>query len=144
MRTKIIYASQTEAKLDSNVLTGGGSDDTIALQKILDLAPEYGGIHLIMDGAALITGLTVHSNTTIECLNKACGFYLADHANTSLIINANPSAQEIIDRNITLTGGTYNHNCMHQVHHLPQDVHYGYTGDIVPLIPGILCHRKQM
>ena len=124
MVTRIIYASQTEAKLDSNVLTGGGSDDTPALQKILDLALEYGGIHLVMDGAALIAGLTVHSNTTIECLNKACGFYLADNSNSTMIINANPSAQEIIDRNITLTGGTYNHNCMHQVHHLPEEVHY--------------------
>ena len=124
MFTKIIYASQTEAKLDSNVLTGGGTDDTLALQKTLDLALEYGGIHLVMDGAASITGLTVHSNTTIECLNKSCGFYLADNANSPLIINANPSAQETIDRNITLTGGIYNHNCMHQVHHLPEEVHY--------------------
>jgi len=81
--TKVIYASQTDAKLDSNVLTGGGTDDTLILQKVLDLALEYGGIHLIMDGAALITGLVLHSNTTIECLNKECGFYLADGSKLS-------------------------------------------------------------
>ena len=134
MLTKIIYASQTDAKLDSDVLTGGGTDDTFALQKILDTALEYGGIHLVMDEAASITGLTVHSNTTIECLNKACGFYLADNSNSPLIINANPSAQEIIDRNITLTGGTYNHNCMHQVHHLPEEVHYTQADSFVVAI----------
>ena len=134
MNTKVIYASQTDAKLDSNVMTGGGTDDTFALQKILDLALEYEGIHLVMDGAALITGLIIHSNTTIECLNKACGFYLADHSNSPLIINANPSAQEIIDFNITLSGGTYNHNCLHQVHHLPEEVHYSQADSFVVAI----------
>ena len=42
MLTKVVYASQTGAKLDSNVLTGGGTDDTLVLQKVLDLAREYG------------------------------------------------------------------------------------------------------
>jgi hypothetical protein len=134
MFTKIIYASQTEAKLDSNVFTGGGTDDTFILQKVLDLALEYGGMHLVMDGAALITGLVVHSNTTIECLNKACGFYLADHSNCALITNANPSAQEIVNQNITLLGGTYNHNCLHQVHHLPEGVHYSQADALVVAI----------
>ncbi len=134
MFTKVIYASQTDANLDSNVLTGGGTDDTVFLQKILDLAKEYGGVHLIMDGAALINGLTVYSNTTIECLNKECGFYLADHSNSPLIINGNPSAGKIINHNITLLGGTYNHNCSHQVHHLPEEVHYSQADSLVVAI----------
>jgi hypothetical protein len=124
MLTKVIYASQTGAKMDSDVHAGGGSDDTAILQKTLDLAKTSGGVHLIMDGAALVTGLKVHSNTTITCLNKECGFYLADYANQAILINANPSATEIMDRNITLVGGTYNQNCLHQAHHLPEDVHY--------------------
>ncbi len=134
MLTKVIYASQTDAKLDSNVLTGGGTDDTLILQKVLDLALEHGGIHLIMDGAALITGLVVHSNTTIECLSKECGFYLADSSNCPLITNANPSAQNIINHNIRLLGGTYNHNCLHQAHHLPEDVHYSHADVLVVAI----------
>ncbi len=134
MLTKVIYASQTDANLDSNVLTGGGADDTLILQKVLDLALEYGGIHLVMDGAALITGLIVYSNTTIECLNKECGFYLADNSNCSLIINSNPSAKEIVNHNITLLGGTYNHNCLHQVHHLPEGVHYSQADSLVVAI----------
>ncbi len=134
MLTKTIYASQTGAELDSNVYTGGGTNDTLILQKVLDLAPEYGGIHLIMDGAALITGLTVQSNTTIECLNRECGFYLADNSNCSLITNSNPSVNKIADHNITLSGGTYNHNCLHQAHHIPEEVHYSRADSFITAI----------
>jgi hypothetical protein len=134
MAAKVICASQAGARLDSHVLTGGGTDDTPVLQKTLDLAKECGGLHLIMDGAALTTGLTVHSHTTIECLNKGCGFYLADHANRSLIINAHPSAGKIVDRDISLLGGTYNHNCLRQAHHLPEGVHYSQGDSFVVAI----------
>ena len=134
MQTKVIYASQTDAHLDSNVYTGGGTDDTSVLQKTLDLALEYGGLYLIMDGAALITGLVVHSHTTIECLNKECGFYLADHADGALLTNSNPSAKEIINRNISLLGGTFNHNCLHQAHHIPEGVPYKQADSFVVAI----------
>lgn len=113
--TKIVYASEF-AKLDSNVYTGGGTDDTVALQSVLDKAIEWGGVHLIMDGAALVKGLKLHSNTTIECLNKNCGFYLADNSNESIVTNYNISYEEIKTCNISLVGGTYNHNCLNQKH----------------------------
>ena len=116
--TNVLYASQCGAKLDSNVYHGGGTDDTAVLQKILDSARE-GGLHLIMDGAALITGLRVSGNTTIECLNKDCGFYLADDSNEPLLRNAHPDFRVITDRNIRLLGGTYNHNCRRQEHDIP-------------------------
>src|SRR5664280_2324763 len=57
----VIYASQTGAKLDSNVHTGGGTDDTAILQSILDKVKVSGSLHLVMDGAALIKGLDIHS-----------------------------------------------------------------------------------
>ena len=95
----IVSASQAGAKLDSNVLTGGGTDDTVALQTVLDQAPKLGRLHLIMDGAALVRGLNVHSNTTIECPNPACGFFLADGANRAILRNANPTRGEIVDCN---------------------------------------------
>lgn len=117
--TKTVYASTCGAKLDSHVHTGGGTDDTAALQRVLDTAADGDGVRLIMDGAALITGLTVYSNTTIECLNADCGFFLADGANCSLIRNAHPDFREIRDRNICLIGGTYTHNCLHQAHDIP-------------------------
>jgi hypothetical protein len=134
MITPVIYASQAGATLDSNVHTGGGTDDTAALQRALDQAQEGAGVHLIMDGAALTTGLRVHSNTTIECLNPRCGFYQADHSDCALLINAHPSTGERIDHNITLLGGTYNQNCRNQVHHVPPEVHYSKAKRLVVAI----------
>lgn len=114
----VVYASQTGAKLDSNVYTGGGTDDTAILQSVLDKVKETGSLHFVMDGAALIRGLNIYSNTTIECLNPACGFFLSPQSNRSVIKNANQRMQgERIDRNISLINGTYNHNCKEQVHH---------------------------
>ncbi|HEX2948026.1 MAG TPA: hypothetical protein VHV83_00400 [Armatimonadota bacterium] len=117
MSRNVVYASQAGARLDSDVIRGGGTDDTTVLQAVLDRAPELGWLHLIIDGAALVHGLNVHANTTIECPNPACGFFLADGANRAIIRNAHPSRDAIIDRNITLLGGTYNDNCQGQVHH---------------------------
>ncbi|MFH1570907.1 MAG: hypothetical protein ABIL09_23135 [Gemmatimonadota bacterium] len=114
-----VYASRC-ARLDSDVIEGGGSDDTAALQEILDQAPRRGGLHLIMDGAALVRGLDVHGNTTIECESQACGFFLAPGSNRSVVQNAHPSFGPRRDRHITLLGGTYNHNCSGQLHHVPR------------------------
>lgn len=118
---KTVYASDY-VTLDSNVLTGGGTDATEILQQILDQAPQCNGVHLIMDGAALIRGLKLYSNTVIECQNRDCGFYLADYANRPIFRNADWSFLGIRKtRNITLIGGTYNHNCTHQDHDVPYD-----------------------
>ena len=118
MSVKIIRASEAGAKLDSDVTLGGGTDDTAVLQAVLDAAQDS-GIHLIMDGAARITGLKLYSNTTIECLNKRCGFYLADQTNGPLFRNAHPDFRVIRDENIRIIGGTYNHNCQNQQHDIP-------------------------
>jgi len=127
---KIIFASQTGAKLDSNVHNGGGTDDTEVLQKILDQAPEMGSLYLVMDGAALIRGLSIHSNTTIECLDSSCGFFLASQSNRSVLKNANLNVSgERKDKNITLKGGTYNQNCTNQAHHLKGQDFLGNIGD---------------
>ena len=116
-----IYASDY-AKLDSNVLTGGGTDETEILQGLLDKALEWGRVKLIMDGAALVRGLKVHSNTTIECQDKDCGFYLADGSDCAVLCNSNMGfSNGIQTRNVTLIGGTYNHNCLHQAHHVMTD-----------------------
>ena len=61
----IIIASEAGAKLDSDVTKGGGTDDTALIQSILDRAPRLGTLKLIVDGPILVTGLKVHSNTTI-------------------------------------------------------------------------------
>ena len=128
MKFKTILASEI-ARLDSDVILGGGTDDTASLQQVLDLAKDKSyGVHLIMDGAALVRGLKVYSNTTIECRSAACGFFLADHSDCPVMQNGNlrKEGQEIVDENITLLGGTYNQNCAHQVHSITYDDDRGF------------------
>ncbi len=113
MRVKTVYAS-TVACLDSNVYTGGGTDDTAALQAVLDEAGEDCAVRLIMDGAALVRGLRVYSNTTIECVTKDCGFFLMDDRSCPLLRCGDLHKQEFQVENVKLLGGTYNHNGKHQ------------------------------
>lgn len=114
--SRIIIASEAGAKLDSDVTKGGGTDDTTLIQGILDRAPKLGAIKLIVDGAILVRGLKVHSNTTIECLNRGCGFFLADNSNRPIIANATPQPEGRADRNLSFLGGTFNGNAEHQEH----------------------------
>ncbi len=82
--TNVIYASRCGAALDSNVSTGGGTDDTAALQAALDTAVGKGHLHLVLDGAALISApLRIHSNTTIECPDRGCGLFSCGTAQTA-------------------------------------------------------------
>lgn len=122
--SRIVVASKAGARLDSDVIKGGGTDDTALIQSILDRASRLGSLKLIVDGPILVTGLKVHSNTTIECLNRACGFYLADNSNRPLIANATPQPEGRADRNLSFLGGTYNGNAAHQEHHTAE---YGWT-----------------
>ena len=113
-----IYASSCGAVLNSDVYKGGGTDDTDALQAVLDQAPQLGRLHLVLDGAALISkSLRIHSNTTIECPDKSCGLFLADGSDCSVVSNANFDTETIRDRNITILGGVFNNNSPGQVHH---------------------------
>ena len=125
-----IYASSI-ADLDSNVITGGGTDVTDKLQAVLDKALTCNGVHLVIDGAALVSGLKLYSNTIIECPNKDCGLYLMDNANRPILSNADWSFKNINSRNISIIGGTYNHNCAHQLHNVsPED--FPWPSDFEP------------
>ena len=114
------YAASSFAALDSSVHTGGGTDDTAALQAVLDKAADgETGVYLIMDGAALVSHLKLYSNTTIECLSRDCGFYQIGGSDTSILTNAVQDRYDIQTRNVTLIGGTYNQNCLNQAHDTP-------------------------
>ena len=93
MKVKKIYASSV-ACLDSNVYSGGGTDDTAVLQRVLDTARDGDGVHLVMDGAALVSGLKVYSNTTVECANADCGFFQLPQSNCPIITNYNWQRKE--------------------------------------------------
>jgi hypothetical protein len=76
-----IYASQVGAKLNSNVTSGGGTDDSAALQYGLDISTNYTAYQFIIDGPALIsTNLVIRSNTKLTFLPGA-GLFMKSHAN---------------------------------------------------------------
>ena len=134
MKIKKIYASEI-AKLTSNVYTGGGDDDTDAIQAVLDMAKdEDTGVYLIMDGAALVREIKLYSNTTIECMTADCGFYQISGMDRSLIKLANPDLRHIKTKNISILGGTYHHNGQNQEHDDPRyllDMHMENHEDIL-------------
>ena len=114
------YLASDYAALDSDVSVGGGTDDTAALQALLDKAKDgKTGVYLIMDGAALVSHLELYSNTTIECLSKSCGFYQIAGSDTSIITNAVQDRYDIKTNSVSLIGGTYNQNCLNQAHDTP-------------------------
>ena len=125
MRVKKVLAS-TVAKLDSNVHTGGGTDDTAALQAVLNEAGPDLSIHLVMDGAALVSGLTVYSNTTIECMGRDCGFFLRS-GSREIITCGDLLDPEFQVENVRILGGTYNQDCRNQKR---------YNADFIVYQPG--------
>lgn len=113
------YRASDYVPLTSDVRLGGGDDVTEGLQAILDQAKTEGGVHLVMDGAARISGLRVYSNTTIECLTRDCGFFQTAGSDCALVTNAGWDYYDRKTRNVRLLGGTYNQDCLRQRHDRP-------------------------
>src|SRR5688572_6027169 len=88
--SRVALASQSGALLNSNLLKGGGADDTAALQAVLDRGADGKPVHLIIDGVALVSGLNAYGNTIVECLDGA-GLYLKDGSSRAIIRNAHRS-----------------------------------------------------
>lgn len=107
--TGVIHASAAGAALDADLLNGGGADDTAVLQRILDSAAADGSLHLVIDGPASVSGLTVHANTTVE-FSTGAGLYLRDGSRRPALRNHNSSRDVIVDRNIRILGGFFNGN----------------------------------
>jgi hypothetical protein len=109
-----ILASEAGAALDTDLMTGGGTDDTAALQAVLDRARDGDPVHLVLDGPALVSGLDIHGNTTIEGTAGA-GLYLADGSERAVIRNANRTRDEVVDEQIAIRGIFVNGNRAGQV-----------------------------
>ncbi len=102
-------ASEAGAKLDSDLMNGGGTDDTVVLQRVLDRAKGGRGLHLIVDGPALVSGLDIYSNSTIECVGGG-GLYLKDRSGRAIVRNGHRSKGEVIDRWISIRNCFLNGN----------------------------------
>lgn len=104
-----IRASEVGAVLNSDLMAGGGTDDTTVLQAALDRAAGGRAVHLIVDGVALVHGLNVYGNSTIECINGG-GLYLKDGSSRAIIRNVHRSREEVIDQHIAVRGCFLNGN----------------------------------
>jgi hypothetical protein len=118
-----LLASEHGARLDADLRAGGGADDTLAVQRLLDRARDEGGAHVVVDGVARVSGLDVYSNTVLEGAPGA-GLYLADGAERSIIRNAHRTRDAIVDENITIRGLRLSGNREGQV--------TGWTGGPLP------------
>ena len=113
-------ASRAGAVLNSNLLRGGGADDTRILQRVLDGAANDRPVHLMINGPALVSGLDVYGNTTIEC-SEGGGLYLKDGSDRAVLRNAHRSRGVAIDEHITVRGCFLNGNRNRQLHREPED-----------------------
>lgn len=124
---KVIYASSVCAA-DSNISTGGGTDDSVCLQGILTNMSNSGGGTLVQDGVSLIssanvpinttgqtTALQMGSNTTIAC-TKNGGYYLADNSNVAMLGNdiSGVPTTALFQTNLAVLGCTFNGNGANQ------------------------------
>lgn len=99
---------------NSNVVTGGGNEDTYYIQMAINSLSTYGGGTLVIDRACLVGSLQVPSNITLYAPSKSYGFYQIPNAGFPILRNANPTTGSIIDQNINIIGGTYNMNVANQ------------------------------
>jgi hypothetical protein len=110
----VVLASAAGARLDSNLLKGGGTDDTAVLQAVLDRAAAGTPVQLVVDGPALVRGLDVYGNTTLEC-TEGGGLYQKDGSVRAIVRNAHRSRGVVIDQHITIRGCSLNGNRAHQL-----------------------------
>lgn len=81
-----VYASGAGCSMNS-AATGGGADDTTALQAILAMGNP---LNTVLDGVALVSGaLSLSSNKSLTGLTLGGGTFLAAASNCAMVQNAN-------------------------------------------------------
>lgn len=75
--------------------TANGTDNTTAIQALLNLNQSGGSLLLIVDGAYTVQGLTVNSNTHVLGL-PGCGFKRKSGTFVPLLANANQSDRKSV------------------------------------------------
>jgi len=123
----IVTASRAGARLNTDLMKGGGTDDTTVLQHLLDRASNGRPVHLIIDGPALVSGLDLYGNTTVEC-TAGGGLYLRNGSSRAILRNAHRSRGRIQDEHIEIKSCFLNGNRDGQPYaHLPWPDPIGYS-----------------
>ena len=124
----VLYASAACA-VNSNILSGGGADDSVCLQGIVNKLKAAGGGTLVQDGVSLIsqanvsgapapsqtTALQIGPGVTIAC-TVGGGFYLANNSNVTMLgnnISGNPNAN-LYEQRMEVDNCTFNGNGANQ------------------------------
>jgi hypothetical protein len=112
LSARVIYASRAGCALNSNIDTGGGTDDTAALQAILDLASSS-PIEVVIDGVALVSSkLIIKGSTKIRGISGGGVFQAAgtnDHILTTAgVFNPSTIISSIIIEKLVLNGNGNN------------------------------------
>jgi hypothetical protein len=121
----VLYASAS-CGVNSNLLTGGGTNDSACDQALLNKITAAGGGTLVQDGPSLLsavntsstgqtTALQMGPNTTIQCTGGG-GFYLANNSNVTMLgnnISGNPNTN-LYQSNMEIDDCIFNENQANQ------------------------------
>jgi hypothetical protein len=110
------YLSQQGCVSDADLSLGSstfGTDNTTAIQNILNSASPTNQLTIYWDGRYSVTGLLIKSYTTI-IVKEGCGAILRDNSNKAIFSNENaiPVSMPGVfpDNNISIYGGIWNGN----------------------------------
>lgn len=110
----IVYLSRTAGVVSDADLSEGsttfGTDNTSAIQSVLNLASHTQSLQIVWDVKVSVTGLRIGPNTYIQAL-PGKGAILRNNSNKSLFTNRDTVwGSEPIDSNIVIEGGVWNGN----------------------------------
>lgn len=109
--TNVLFSSIIGCAGNSDLVSGGGTDDTARLQWALDQATN-GPIELVIERPSLIsTSLVIHANnTTIRGVAPGVGFFRKAGANSPLLWNGWPPTKvtNIVIKDLTFSGNGFN------------------------------------
>ena len=107
-----VYLSENSILSDADLTLGSstfGTDQTTAIQTILNTASSSHPLTVIWDVKVGISGDSIKSNTTIIA-SQGCGAILRDNSNRAVLSNYHATPGTLTDSNITIIGGIWNGN----------------------------------
>ncbi len=101
--------ASTTCALNSDIDTGGGTDDTAELQALLDTATEEEPLELVLDGVARISNTLVLRSWTRILVPDGGGVFLDAGSNCHLVTGPNDGGATLL-RSAQIHGGVWNQN----------------------------------